>query len=46
MRWNRSRNEPSLENTLTGFGLGCVGLVAGREDPKGAYRMGEAYPLM
>lgn len=47
IRWNRSRNEPSLENTLTGFGLGCAeGLDAGGGDPAATYGAGEAYPLM
>lgn len=45
LRWNRSRNEPSLEKTLTGFGLdGALEVVEGRDVEEDAAVCGEAYP--
>jgi hypothetical protein len=47
LRWNRSRKEPSLEKTLTGFGLeGTLEAVEGREVDEEAAECGVAYPDM
>lgn len=49
MRWNLSRKDPSLENTLVGFGLGGGGFELAELEGPGVEvcecAVGEAYPL-